>query len=68
MAWTAPRTWTTNEVVTKTIMDTHVRDNLLETAPAKVANAGEMIDATGANAIQASLFPDSVMLAGMIFS
>ena len=28
MAWTTPRTWTTGEVVTKTIMDTHVRDNL----------------------------------------
>lgn len=27
MAWTAPRTWTTGELVTKTIMDTHVRDN-----------------------------------------
>lgn len=29
MAWTAPRTWVTNEVVTSTIMNTHVRDNLL---------------------------------------
>ena len=28
MAWTTPRTWTTGELVTKTIMDTHVRDNL----------------------------------------
>lgn len=27
--WTSPRTWTTGELVTKTIMDTHVRDNLL---------------------------------------
>lgn len=26
--WTTPRTWTTGELVTKTIMDTHVRDNL----------------------------------------
>ena len=26
--WTAPRTWTTGELVTKTIMDAHVRDNL----------------------------------------
>lgn len=29
MAWTAPRTWTTGEVVTAAIMNTHVRDNLL---------------------------------------
>lgn len=29
MAWTAPRTWTIGEFVTKAIMDTHIRDNLL---------------------------------------
>lgn len=29
MAWTSPRTWISGEVVTKAIMDTHVRDNLL---------------------------------------
>jgi hypothetical protein len=28
MGWTAPRTWSVGEVVTKAIMDTHVRDNL----------------------------------------
>lgn len=27
--WTNPRTWTIGELVTKAIMDTHVRDNLL---------------------------------------
>jgi hypothetical protein len=30
MAWTEPRTWTTGEIVTKAILDTHVRDNLNE--------------------------------------
>lgn len=29
MAWTAPRTWTTGELVTAAIMNTHVRDNEL---------------------------------------
>ena len=29
MAWTAPRTWTDGELVTKAIMDPHVRDNFL---------------------------------------
>lgn len=29
MAYTSPRTWTTNEIVTAAIMNTHVRDNLL---------------------------------------
>lgn len=33
MAWTTPRTWTTGEQVTKVIMDTHVRDNLLAVYP-----------------------------------
>lgn len=28
MAWTVPRDWTTGEIVTETMMDTHVRDNL----------------------------------------
>ena len=27
MAWTAPRTWTTGELVTAAIMNTHIRDN-----------------------------------------
>lgn len=27
MAWTTPRTWTTSEVVTAAMMNTHVRDN-----------------------------------------
>lgn len=36
MAWTAPRTWSTGELVTATMMNTHVRDNLLalKTPPA----------------------------------
>lgn len=38
MAWTAPRTWTTGEVVTAAILNTHVRDNLTA--------LGTMIDAT----------------------
>lgn len=28
-AWTAPRTWVANEIVTAALMNTHVRDNLL---------------------------------------
>lgn len=29
MAWTAPRTWVSGEVVTAALMNTHLRDNLL---------------------------------------
>ena len=37
MAWTAPRTWTDGELVTKAIMDPHVRDNFLATGPHLIA-------------------------------
>lgn len=33
MAWTAPRTWVTGEVVTGALLNTHVRDNLLAVVP-----------------------------------
>lgn len=29
MSWTDPRTWVTNEVVTSSLLNTHLRDNLL---------------------------------------
>jgi len=29
MTWTAPRTWLTGELVTASLMNTHIRDNLL---------------------------------------
>lgn len=51
MAWTAPRTWTTGEVVTAAMMNTHVRDNFLETAAATVTTAGDMVYADAANSM-----------------
>jgi len=33
MAWTTPRTWVTDEVVTATLLNTHVRDNLAAILP-----------------------------------
>ena len=53
MAWTAPRTWTTSEVVTASIMNSHVRDNFLTTAPAVASAAGQLIVATAANSVTA---------------
>ena len=49
MAWTAPRTYVTAEVITASILNTDLRDNLLETAPAK-AGAGFVV-ATSTNLI-----------------
>lgn len=51
MAWTAPRTWVVGEVLTASLLNTHLRDNINETAPAKVTTAGDTVYATGANAI-----------------
>lgn len=55
MAWTAPRTWVSTEVVTASIMNTHVRDNFLETAPAQATAAGGLIVTSGSNSISARL-------------
>ena len=52
MAWTSPRTYTTGELITASILNTHVRDNLNETAPAKVTTAGDILVGTGANALK----------------
>lgn len=52
MAWTTPRTWVAGEVVTASIMNTHVRDNLsdldtrVQTAP-QLAQATETVTASG---------------------
>ena len=51
MAWATPRTWVTGEVVTSANMNTHIRDELLETAPAKATTAGDMFYATGPNTL-----------------
>lgn len=32
MAWTTPRTWVASEIVTASVMNTHVRDNLIAAA------------------------------------
>jgi hypothetical protein len=32
VSWTAPRTWVTDEIVTSSLLNTHVRDNLLSVA------------------------------------
>ncbi len=51
MAWTAPRTWVTAEVVTASLMNTEIRDNLLETAPAIATGTSRLIVSDGMNSI-----------------
>lgn len=50
MAWTAPRTWTTSELVSAALMNAQVRDNLLLTLPGIVTTAGDLGYGTAANA------------------
>lgn len=51
MAWTSPMTAVAFEPFTAAEFNTHVRDNLLETAPAKATGAGGLIITDGANSV-----------------
>ena len=51
MAWTAPRTYVSTEVITASILNTDLRDNLLETAPAKATADSGFIVTTAANTV-----------------
>lgn len=52
MAWTSPMTFTANTVLTAAQLNTHLRDNLLETAPAKATQAGSLFIGAGPNKIE----------------
>lgn len=52
MAWTSPKTFTANTVLTAAELNTYLRNNLLETAPAKATTTGSMFVGAGPNAIQ----------------
>lgn len=62
MAWTAPMTATANSAFTAAQFNTYLRDNLMETAPAKATAAGQIFVSTGVNAIAART-PDSAEVA-----
>lgn len=51
MSWTTPRTWTVGEVLTAANLNTHLRDNLNQTAPALVTTKGDVVAATAANTL-----------------
>jgi hypothetical protein len=51
MAWTAPLTWTANTILTAAQLNTHLRDNLNETLPAKATNTGSMFVSNGPNSM-----------------
>lgn len=51
MAWSTPLTAVSNSTLTAAQWNASVRDNLLETAPAKATTAGRIFVTTGANAL-----------------
>jgi len=51
MAWTAPLTWVPGSIPTAALLNAQLRDNLLETMPAKATLQGSIFVATGSNAI-----------------
>lgn len=51
MVWTAPMTFVPNRVLTAAQLNTHLRDNLLETEVGKAANASGYFVAAGAGQI-----------------
>jgi hypothetical protein len=51
MTWTAPMTAVANTVFTAAQFNTHIRDNLNETAPAKATAAGTLFVGAGVNSI-----------------
>ena len=50
MTWTTLQTWTTNQIITASDMNTDIRDNGNLTAPALVTTKGDVVAASGANA------------------
>ncbi len=54
MAW-SPRTWTTGETVTSALLNTELRDLMLETSPATATTAGDLIYADAANSMGSRL-------------
>lgn len=51
MAWTSPKTWVAGATLTASDLNTHIRDNLLETAPAKATETGALIVSSGVNEV-----------------
>lgn len=51
MAWTAPKTFVANTTLTATDLNIYLRNNFLETAPAKATTSGSLFVGAGPNAI-----------------
>lgn len=63
MAWTAPMTAVAGNAFTAAQFNVNIRDNLLETAPAKATTATGFFVATGANTIAQRLVGNATVVA-----
>lgn len=52
MVWSTPRTYVVGEMITDSILNTHLRDQFNETGPAKVTTLGDLLVGSGANALK----------------
>lgn len=62
MAWSAPLTAVSNSTLTAAQWNASVRDNLLETAPAKATAASQLFVSTGVNTIAARVPTQATVL------
>lgn len=62
MAWTAPMTFVANSTLTAAQLNTHLRDNLMETAPSKATTAGSYFVGTGVNQITERIWQSNTIL------
>ncbi len=60
MAWTSPKTFAATEILTASELNTHLRDNLNETAPAKATTAGRHFVVTADNTIAERAISNSI--------
>lgn len=51
MAWSTPKTWVPSEVPTAALLNAQIRDNLLETMPAKASDEGQYFVGNGVHGI-----------------
>lgn len=58
MAWSAPITWVGGQVPTAALFNAQLRDNLLETMPAKATQEGQIFVGNGVNSITTRI-PDA---------
>jgi hypothetical protein len=57
MTWQTPRTWVTNEVVTRAKLEPELYDNFLEVLPAKAAAAGDTFYRLGPEMVRVPIGP-----------